>query len=296
MVFNGATNRLLGRFNLDGQARTTVRRGSAALTTIMQLNPAQQRIDGTVSDGTWASDLIANLMPFTLRNPATNFVGKYTMTIAGVPGSTNTPAGNGYATMSVGIGGTLRMAGSLADNAFMSEAVGVSGGGEWPLYVPLYGGRGVILGWVSFSGTPAATLDGNATWIRPAMPLAAIYKAGFTNATSVVGSSFYPAPAGVRVLSSSTADCIFSDGGLSARLTDDLALSPNNVFTSTALGNPYQTRLVIDRTTGLMRGSFFDPGTSRTNIVLGVVLQVQDQASGYFRGAGQTGAVSLTGR
>jgi hypothetical protein len=42
-----------------------------------------------------------------------------------------------------------------------------------PLYVPLYSGKGLFLGWITLTNSPGETNFGNPVWIKP----------GSTNAT-----------------------------------------------------------------------------------------------------------------
>ena len=44
------------------------------------------------------------------------------------------------------------MVGKLADGAFISQSTPVLANGSWPLYVGPYGGRGILIGWLSFGG------------------------------------------------------------------------------------------------------------------------------------------------
>jgi hypothetical protein len=295
MVFNGATNRFSGSFDNAGRERIGVLRGNTVIIADMQLSFRDKWIFGTVSDETWSSDLAACLAPFTLSNPATNFAGKYTMMISSSLGLAAKLMGPPPPVYSYGLGnvstaGIILMSGSLADGTPMSQSVGVSADGLWPLYAPLYGGRGVIMGWLTFNGYPVNNLGGSVTWIKPAIPEAVFYKRGFTNSSSATGSSFHPVPAGVRVLSFANGYSYFTGGNLPTNETSLVKNSTNNVITSSSLTDPAKVRLTIDRTSGLMRGSFLNTATRKTNIVSGVVLQYYNQAFGYFRGTNQAGA------
>jgi hypothetical protein len=199
-----------------------------------------------------------------------------------------------YGLLNVSAVGTVSISGSLADGTPINRSSSVSENGMWPLYVPLYGGRGVIMGWLGFSGPWNYTLSGTLTWIKPSMPQALFYKNGFTNTSGgISGSMFRPVPAGERVLNFTEGVVYIDLGNLPSGMSFYVTNSANNVITCTNLNDPLKLRLTIDRTSGLMRGSFFNSGTGKTNTVSGVVLRSIDQAYGFFHGTNRVGAVSI---
>ena len=96
---------------------------------------------GTVTDGTWSADVLANRQVYVVTtNPATKWIGKYTLLL---PPDTNGPVdlqGCGYGVGSVSAGGKLQLSGGLADGAAFNTTVAVSRDGKCPVYVPLYPG------------------------------------------------------------------------------------------------------------------------------------------------------------
>lgn len=56
--------------------------------------------------------------------------------------------------------GHILLRGELPDGTDINQSATLSSHGEWPLYVPLSGGRGSLLGWMHFSDTPGRVLTG----------------------------------------------------------------------------------------------------------------------------------------
>ena len=72
-------------------------------------------------------------------NPATQYAGKYTLSIAGNTNEDGTVwFGDGYLTLSMNAGGKMKFSGSLADGTSVGAgSVPVGGHGYSPLYLPL---------------------------------------------------------------------------------------------------------------------------------------------------------------
>ena len=144
-----------GLFDTSGMATKTIRRiGTNALTLTLQVDAADNnRITGTVGDGTWLADLHADITPFGKSNH-TPLAGKFTLLISGPgDGSAATPQGDGYGSLIVNPLGGVLLSGVLADGTRLTQTANLVGRGQWPLYVSLYGGKGQILGWLIFTNT-----------------------------------------------------------------------------------------------------------------------------------------------
>ncbi len=274
-----------GQFDLTGHAQLTIPRLHATpLTADLQLD-FSNHLSGAISDGTWNAVLNASRAVFNaVNNRATNYLGQYTMAIAGGDGVVS-PGGEGYATFSVNAAGVIVMGGSLADGTAISQSVALSGDGQWPLYVALPNG-GSVLSWITFSNQPAATLGGALMWIRPAGPTPGLYRAGFTNLTFVTGSR-YGETNGVPVLTLNNGQAVLSGPSLAASLTNGVSVNANNTL-QVGAGAEHLSLILTNRATGLIIGSFRFPGTGAVTPVRGVILQEQGQAQGYFLGAGQS--------
>ena len=100
----------------------------------------------------------------------------------------------------------------------------LGGQGQWPFFVPLYSGKGSILGWLTFSNAPDSDISGLLNWIKPAQPAARLYPAGFTNVTGAIGSA-YQFTSGVPVLDFSAGQLSLTNGNLQS-FTNQFVLEP----------------------------------------------------------------------
>src|SRR5581483_1741129 len=106
----------------------------------------------------------------------------------------------GFGTLTVKADGSVVLAGSLADSTAVAQSTTISGNGNWPFYASLYGGKGSILGWITFANTADTSFSGNVLWMNPGVSTSKYYPRGFTNAMEVVGSSFVTPASGTAAL------------------------------------------------------------------------------------------------
>lgn len=281
----------VGELGIDGRATNGVARaGTNALTVTLALDletPAGQ-IVGLVGDGNWLADLKADRAVSTTPAP---FAGKYTALLPASGLDTDSPSGDGYGVVSVTPSGLATFKGSLAEGTVLTQRAPLSADGYWPFYAALYGGQGSVLGWVLFGDDSATELTGRLRWIKPVMPTGRYYPAGFTNETTLVGSSYVP-PVGAssRVIAMTNGIASFSGGNLSASFSNEVTLEANNRVSNVSAN---KLALTIAKPTGLFKGSVADPATGTKLSFKGVLLQNQGAGSGFFLDANQSGRVYL---
>jgi hypothetical protein len=172
------------------------------------------------------------------------------------------------------------------------QKVPVSKNGDWPLYVPLYAGKGSLRSWVTFASQETSDFNGDSTWSKPVVSKARHYPSGFVHSQPIIGSR-YIAPAGPtdRILNLTEAEVTFSGGNLSQSSTNEVVLG----LASRVTNNTPAAKLSLAFTlsTGLFKGSFIPAGTTKAIPFGGAVLQAATNASGYFLGTNQSGRVSL---
>lgn len=310
MKLDGASYVLKSHFDLYGASQIVVTRlhtNSVTITMNQNLGTPDDTISGTVSTALWTSTFTLDRAVFDLvKKKATNFVGKYTLAILGYPDPTVAPEGDSYATLTIDNAGMIRSSGKMADGTSFSQSVSISKNGTWPLFVPLYANKGMLFSQVTFSNSPASTLGGDATWIKPAMRTA-FYSNGFVLNSPLIGSSFVTPSNGVRVLNFTNGTVAFNGGNLAEGFTNAVVLNSNNTVTVTG---PNSVTLLIDKTRGLLTACHFTapapasalapasapaPVPRRSTLFNGVVLQNQNEAHGYFLGTNQSGSVLLQG-
>jgi hypothetical protein len=284
---------LSGQFDANGTAQKTIaRRNHNPVMVTLQLDPADpDHITGTVSDGIFNADLEGDRAAFNSRqNPAPQ-VGQYTMVLPGSSDSTTAPGGDSFATIKVDKAGKLRMSGSLADGTKISQSVSISKNGDWPLYIPLYSGRGSLLSWVKFESSDADDLHGDVIWIKPALPRAKFYPDGFTVSTTASGSQYTRPAAGNNVLTFTDGQVVLTGDSLDQDITNQIQVGARNRVTNVS---DNKLSLSFTPSTGLFKGRVTDPATSKPISFSGVVLQKSDVGRGWFPGQNQqTGKVTV---
>jgi hypothetical protein len=166
--------------------------------------------------------------------------------------------------------------------------------GTCPFYDSLYGGKGVILGWLRFETNGSGAVQGlNSWWVKE--PLAdKYYTNGFLvdESGSPSGALYLPPAAGANLFGA-TALTFVVDGGftnLSLPNETDFAVTFNpakNTFTDTS-----RVTLTLTPSTGALSGSFYPAGGTTPLTFHG--LTVGGAALGYYTNINyQTGPVSI---
>jgi len=294
LVVRGLPVALTGSFGLDLAARKTVIVGGTnELVVQLQLAGASDHVVGTVGNASFTSDLFGYRTTFNSKlNPATNIMGKYTMVLNAANELPPLVPGSGVAAITVASSGSVLVKGALADGTPLAQKAFVAANGQWPFFANLYKGKGSAFGWLTVADTPTNDLSGLLLWTKKEGVGGPLYRAGFTNEVSTLGSRYVQPAKGTPVLSLSNAVVVLSDGNLSNAVTTTVVFSPLNTIT-VAAPNPEQLALTVSAATGLLNGSFVHPQTFRKTSIRGVVLEKQNLAGGYFLGTNESGRVAL---
>lgn len=281
-----------GRLSLEGHATNIVNRpGTNALTITWAVSlDGSDQITGTVSDGTWTADLLGDRATYSKLNPSPT-TGYHTLLLLGTPGGALAPEGDSFGSVSVDAAGSVKYKMSLADKSSVSGKVPLSKNGQWPLHVPLYGGKGALLGWVNFTNQSSTDFEGLISWSKPALPGTALYPDGFSSESALLGSRYLP-PSGEtnRLLALSNAVAIVTGGNLASTSTNDIWIGAGGKVTNSG---PDRLVMTFAPGTGLFNGSFTPLGQSKAIVLRGAALQKANLASGYFLGTNQSGRVSV---
>lgn len=246
------------------------------------------------------------------------------------------PQGDGYATASVKLNGTVSIAGKLADGTPVSASAPLSKTKDnndiehifWPLFQALYpvGGvnKGCIAGWATLDDTQTETdmAGTNLLWFRP-FQLVQWYPYGWDEGIHVdlMGAKYvvppaapptsvFPGPGPASALKGADAvngnvGASFSDGLLSGSLTRSVNVSTTNVATRPTSNTDAAFSMTITTASGLVKGIFTHTDATKPEF-LGVILQkgTQRGAFGYFLTKqpavidykGESGGISLLGK
>jgi hypothetical protein len=280
VIVGGKSYSLSGLFSGSGSfSNNIVRKGLTSVSVQLNLDLGGGGIAGVLSDGTWTSEIGASRTTASAGATA----GKYTLLIPGEADSVGHPGGDSYGTIVVSTTGAIALKGVLADSSKAAQKANLLVTGQWPFYVPLYAGKGSILGWLTFSN---GVISGTVDWFKPTGAVGKLYPAGFTNVTEAAGSS-YVFTSGVPVLDFSTGQLWLANGNLAGSFTNQIALDSASKVTSTNA----TLKLTITTSTGLFKGTIANPATGSSIKINGVVLQRQNFGGGFFTGTSQAGRV-----
>ena len=292
LQFDGRRVPFSGAFHADGKATNTVtvaRTKRFTLETMLDLSGTTDQIMGRVVSSNWTSTLLGDRAVFDKVTNKSPLATNYTVAILAHTNGVENPGGDSPGSVKITPAGVLTYSGTLADNAPAAQGTTVSKGGYWPLYLSLYGGKGSLISWVSFTNTTNADLSGDVRWFRPTMLTKNPYPHGFTNDTEITGS-IYTVPTTNRVLEITNGVVTFTNGNLATSFSNSVTLGANNVITNHG-GNMLVLKLT--KSTGLVTGSVKLPGATRATPIKGVVLQKSSRGRGFFIGTTQSGQVIL---
>jgi hypothetical protein len=284
-VLGALTYSFSGELPLTGAVSKSIPRpGLSPLAVQFQVDLASGPITGTISDGAWTANLEADHAIYSEKNKAPQ-AGKYTLLIPGNINGSTPPGGNGYATLTVSTLGTVSLTGTLGDGTLVTSSGTVGSQDQWPLYISLYGGKGSILGWLSFNNY--GDMGGQIAWFKQPQKTAKIYPGGFTYGTEAIGS-VYKYTAGFPVLGYAYGELSLINGDLEQDISEELTLWPQ-----ITAANPNTCRLTVNSLNGMFTGSVLNPGTDKMIPFNGVILQNQNFGAGLFLGTNQSGSVFL---
>ena len=218
------------------------------------------------------------------------------------------PQGDGYATATVSINGTVSLAGKLADGTIIGASAPLSKTNTWPLFQQLYPVLGVkkgcIAGQVTLDDGPAQTETDMAgtdlLWFRP-FQLVQWYPFGWDEGILVdlmgakyvvppatPATSVFPGPGPASALKAvdpvnGNASLTFSDGLLSGPITRSVNISTANVATRPTSNTDANFTLVLTAASGIVTGVVTHTDGTKPAFQ-GVIIQkgTQRGAYGYF--------------
>ena len=288
----GTSYPISGKLNLAlAAAKLIKRRNTNDLLVGLQFQLGTNQVSGFVSNQFWNSELFGYRATFDSKtNPATNFLGSYTMLVAGGTNAALLPSGQGVTTLGISRGGSVSLKGNLADGAPAAQKVALAANGQFPLYQSLYRGKGSLLGWVTFASTPSNDTPGLLLWTKKNGASSTFYPGGFTNEALTLGSRYVAPGRGTNAVTFSNSVVVLEGGNLAASLTNDVLLGAlHKVTVSTNSTN--QLKFTVTASSGKTSGSFLNPATRKKSLLNGVLLQKQNLSGGYFLGTNQGGGV-----
>jgi hypothetical protein len=275
-----------GSFDIFGYTPTyrwNISGNPVDLSLSLDLTNGYDELSGTVfaSNNSWSSFLVCLRAVTKLSDDTTPPTGKYILSLD----PTSWP-NTGYASLSVGGGGSLTLSGALPDGASFSQSARVSKDGYWPLYVVPTGYKtgGMLIGWESWQTNGLGSYAGQLSWYK-APNIGTYYTNGIYTNVNSTGTNYHPPEVtnysivfqagtnnmlGSNDLSMTQTNAQFKPG--STTDTDKLAisLSKNGVLTGHFVTNNDSKPLQF-------KGAFFDGLQTNSGFILD-----GDGQTGYF--------------
>lgn len=265
-------------------------RGTGGPITI-QLSAADPDVlEGFVGDGLWLAPVRLERQVWDKKvRPPTMQIGYYTVSTDLARGPLH-PNGFGYGTLAVDSAGAVRLTAVLGDGTRVTQKSALGASGCWPLYATLYGGRGMVLGWIPVSNVTHTA--GSIEWHKPPGAPGLRYPAGFTLQESLYVSPYRPPPPGRRVINIGSGYVSLEGGHLTAPLVTVIRLTPANKCTSL---DALPFGLTINPRTGLFTGSVSPANGARIKFA-GMLSQSVDMGIGQFLSPANSGSVVIAGQ
>lgn len=295
---NGKSHAASGVLAWDGAGACVFKRtGTNSLRAVFNLDLTNQtdRLDGSLeepaeSGALWtASFALHRPAPESALPPATP--GRYSLCVLPDPNSPGSPQGESWGTLSLSTRRSISFAGKLADGTRVSQRTTLSRFGDWPLYLPLYRGKGSLL-CPAVLDTNQATTDirGALAWFKQAQTGAKICPDGFTNFTSVIGSHYQPPLTTNGLLDLDAGTLAFSLDNVTTAFANTVELTPQNTIVNRG---DDKLSIAVSKSRGRFSGSAMPPDGDKAIGFSGVLLQRQNRGAGFFISSNLSGSVIL---
>jgi hypothetical protein len=205
------------------------------------------------------------------------------------------PGGFSYATAKVSENGDVALVLTLADaiSQPISMSTFVARDGTCPFYASLYGGKGLILGWVLFVTDGDAYLSGNSIWWLKGATGDNYYSSGFTNTPDLIGGLYVPPKAGTNIFAATNMTFIVDENYTGFSLPDetDSAVTFNPVNNSFSDTN--KVAIAVTVASAALNGAFHPTGGKSAISFHGV--EVGGAGYGYYADASkkETGPIFI---
>lgn len=284
------TYNISGAFWVDGTTQITLSKASRTPLTLslqMDLTNGTDSVTGSLSDGNWSVPVQCDLDVYDGKKSIAPEAGAYTLGWMFGNNIDLPLSGDGYATLSVGKDGTVKLTGVLADGKAVTQTSALSKSGQWPLFANPYSGLGSLAGWMQFTNRDASSIEGNTIWIKK--PAKSGYlTAGLTNTLETIGSTYNAKARPVLSLITPLAS-FWGAGFQTPWLISATAANTNGL----AYSGTNSLKLTVAPASGLISGAVTAPSIKKALTIKGVVLQQAGIAAGFFQTTNQSGRFEL---
>ena len=236
----------------------------------------------------WTAQLVADRAFYDGKINIAPQAGKYTVLFPADTNSATAPESDSFGAVTVTTKGAVSLSGTLADGTKVTQKTVLSKHSQWPLYLPLYKGKGSLISWVNFTNEPTTDVSGLFTWFKQTN-VAKYYSGAFTNESIIAGSRFVP-PTTNAILNLSNALVTFTGGNLAADFTNTIAIDTKSKVINQSSN---KLSLTFSKSSGTFSGSVTPPTGGKAIAFKGAVLQKQTNGAGFFLGTNLSGRVTL---
>jgi hypothetical protein len=256
--------------------------------------------DSTEADMVWTAPLSAE-RSFHSTNAPMPGVFNITMEPVGFDPSLG-PGGYSYGMVDVAKNGNALLAFNLADGSpRIAFSTALAHDQDFPFFVSLYGGRGVVLGWLTFTNNlrlfenvEVDVESSIAAWSKLPTP-GRFYTNGFSTSSSlIVGSRYTPPGPGTNIWGGT--NLFFQTNYDSTVNTEGTAVTfnPRNHALSVPGPNPTRLEIAFNPRTGFYAGSYVPIPGARKVAFTGSLMPTFKEGWGYFIETNQqTSSVTL---
>jgi hypothetical protein len=282
----------------DGSATLELkRRNQSSLVLTVQVDlSGLETLTGMIADASNAfhAQLTAFRAGFSATNHATFYQGDYSWAMSGAAG--NAPAGYSYGTATIAGAGGVHLSLFLSDGTITSASGLLSTNGQMPLYASLYGGKGSLLSWLSFTNSSNSPSTNGAYWLKDRVARGP-YPSGFTLTNLFIWMGAFPAAhPGSNALNAANVSVQLSGADLSNSITEAIALNVNGIggsFPGIVVTIAGSTGVFTGLRAGMFTGLFTDPASASTVRFNGAVLHPLPAGYGFFTSGDLSGAVLI---
>jgi hypothetical protein len=288
LEYMGLAHRFKAQFDVNLHAETTVtRRNDSPIALAFDLDAAANELEITATDSEVNGAALANAprIPKRLKSAPAARAGRYTILLK--PGATS-PAelqASGFVAVNIGPTGTATWAGKLADASPVKGSALLTPADEVAFYTPLYVRQPLLAGHIAGSLTvDASGFAGDLGWRKPPQAKGDYLRGGIVTFLETESSPWIAGLRGVPVL---------PPGPITFRLENAASALEDFQGDFTALGKFFfpitpsvSPKLNLNRTTGLVTGSYLDTSTGRRRALHGAVLQNELRGEGFGAGVG----------
>ncbi|MGD0812082.1 MAG: immunoglobulin domain-containing protein [Verrucomicrobiota bacterium] len=282
----------------DGSAAFELKRDDQpplVLTLLVDLT-GLETLTGTVGDAndTFNAQLTARRAAFAPSHRATDYDGYYTWAMPGAAG--NAPAGYSYGTAAVGAAGGVRLSLFMSDGANATASGEISSNGQMPLYASLYGGKGSLLSWLSFTNSSGGLSTNSAFWFKDGGAPGS-YSNGFTLTNLSLWMGAFPAAvAGTNALNAANVSVLLSGANLTNSIAEVIAVNPNGIggsFANIVVTISDSAGVFTGLSAGTFTGFFKHPVSGNAVRFNGAILHPLPAGYGFFTTGGLSGAAVI---